>query len=264
MFENLSTFAALAPLFAVGLLVGMIVLLEVGRRFGKKWAAVEGEKARAGLGPLEGAVFGLMGLVMAFSFSGAASRFDARRQMIVQEANDVGTAWLRIDLLKPEDQPALRQMLREYLDLRLESYRQIENGIDAALAVHGQAMKKQGEIWGHAGRGSASMPPSVATLLLSALNQMFDTATSRVESMKQHPPMVIFGMLVVLTLVSALLAGYGMSEGEGRRLLHMLGFALVISVMVYVILDLEFPRMGLIRVDGSDQVLFDVRRSMDG
>jgi hypothetical protein len=102
----------------------------------------------------------------------------------------------------------------------------------------------------------------VATLMLSALNQMFDTATSRVESMKQHPPMVIFGMLLVLTLVSALLAGYGMSEGEGRRVLHMLGFAVVISVMVYVILDLGFPRMGLIRLDSGDQVLEDVLRSM--
>lgn len=262
MFESLSVFATLAPYVGVCLLLGIIGLLECGWRLGKKRAAVEGDKARAGLGPLEGAVFGLMGLVMAFSFSGAAARFDARRQMIVQEANDVGTAWLRIDLLKPEDQPALRQMFREYLELRLESYRQIGKGVDAALAVHGQAMKKQGEIWGHAVRASASLPPSVATLMLSALNQMFDTATSRVESMKQHPPMVIFGMLLVLTLVSALLAGYGMSEGEGRRVLHMLGFAVVITVMVYVILDLEFPRMGLIRLDSGDQVLEDVLRSM--
>lgn len=262
MIESVASLAALVPYLAVGLFFGMVVLLESGRRLGKRRMALEGEKARAGLGTLEGAVFGLMGLVMAFAFSGAASRFDARRQMVVQEANDVGTAWLRIDLLKREDQPALRQLFREYVDLRLEMYRQIPNGVEKAMAAHEEAMQKQAVVWGHAMKACEGLPPSVATLLLTALNAMFDTATSRVESMKQHPPTVIFGMLLVLTLVSSLLAGYGMSEGEARSWVHILGFATAIAVTVYVIFDLEFPRMGLIRLDSADQVLIDVRRSM--
>ena len=96
----------------VGFFVGMVLLLEVGRRIRLRALAKEGEKPAGGLGVVEGAIFGLMGLVIAFTFSGAASRFDARRQLIVEEANSIGTAYLRIDLLPEATQPPLREMLR--------------------------------------------------------------------------------------------------------------------------------------------------------
>ena len=77
-----------------------------------------------------------------------------------------------------------------------------------------------------------------------------------------HPPPVIFVMLIALALVSSLLAGYGMAGGKSRSLLHMVCFAVVIAVAVYVILDLEYPRAGLIRVGAFDQALMELRQSM--
>src|SRR5512142_402713 len=103
-----------ASLFAIGLFVGMIGLLELGRRLGRRRQAKDEERARAGLGAVEGAVFALLGLLIAFTFSGAASRFDARRELIVREANAIGTAWLRLSLLPAHAQPGLRDMFRRY------------------------------------------------------------------------------------------------------------------------------------------------------
>src|SRR5262245_47987101 len=93
--------------FAGGLFLGMVLLLEVGRRLGQRRQSLDAEGGRAGLGAVEGAVFALMGLLIAFTFSGAAARFDSRRQLIVDEANAIGTAWLRLDLLPASAQPAL-------------------------------------------------------------------------------------------------------------------------------------------------------------
>src|SRR5512143_443438 len=98
--------------FAGGLFVGMILLLELGRRLGRRRQGKHEEGARAGLGAVEGAVFALLGLLIAFTFSGAASRFDARRELIVREANAIGTAWLRLSLLPADAQPGLRVLFR--------------------------------------------------------------------------------------------------------------------------------------------------------
>ena len=92
-------------IFAVALSAGVLVLLEIGRRIGVRQLAEEGETASKGLGAIEGAIFWLLGLILAFSFSGALTRFDARRHLVVEEANDIGTAWLRVALLPADAQP---------------------------------------------------------------------------------------------------------------------------------------------------------------
>jgi hypothetical protein len=80
---------------------------------------------------------------------------------------------------------------------------------------------------------------------------------------EMHPPTVVFAMLVGLALAASFLAGYGMTGSKARNRFHMLGFALAMATAVYVILDLEYPRLGLIRVDAFDQALVDLRASMD-
>ena len=86
-------------LFSVSLFLGVLLALWIGREIGVRRIREDAEGARAGVGAVDGAVFGLMGLLIAFTFSGAATRFDARRELIVQETNAIGTAWLRLDRL---------------------------------------------------------------------------------------------------------------------------------------------------------------------
>jgi hypothetical protein len=248
-------------LFAGGLFVGMIALLELGRWLGRRRLGRDEEGARAGLGAVEGAVFALMGLLIAFTFSGAATRFDTRRQLIVEEANSIGTAWLRLDLLPSGAQPELRDLFRRYLDARLAVYQKLPD-LQAAHAELGRANALQGEIWTRAVAASQQASTPLVAQLVPALNEMFDIATTRTMAAQIHPPAIIFILMGVLALICSLLAGYAMSAGKSRSWIHMVGFALIMATTVYVILDLEFPRFGLIRIDAMDKVLYELRDSM--
>jgi hypothetical protein len=253
----------LGAIFATGLAVGIIVLLAIGRRIGARRIAEEGETASTGLGAIEGAIFGLLGLILAFTFSGALTRFDAQRQLVVEEANDIGTAWLRIDLLRPETQIPMRDLFRQYLDSRIEVYRKAPD-IISVRAELARSVKLQTEIWSLAVSGSRE-PKVDATplLLLPALNAMIDITTTRAETARLHPPLIIYLMLGMLTLACSLFAGYDMAVRRRLNLLHSTAFAVVLAVTVYVIIDLEYPRVGLIRMTDSDQVLVELRQSMN-
>ncbi|NMQ19497.1 DUF4239 domain-containing protein [Candidatus Competibacter phosphatis] len=254
---------ALTSLIALMLFLGMLVFLEAGRRIGNRRLANDAEGARTGTGAIKGAVFALLGLLIAFTFSGAASRFDTRRNLVVEEVNAIGTAYLRLGLLPTDAQPALRDLFRRYVDSRMEIYRKLPN-VEAAKAELVRSTQLQEEIWTQAmaaGRMEGAPPPATM-LLLPALNQMIDITTTRAMATQLHPPTIIFALLFGLALASALLAGYGMAGGTSRNWLHMIGFAAVMAVAVYVIIDIEYPRLGLIRVDAFDQVLADLLTGM--
>ena len=240
----------------------MLLFLEVGRRIGLRRSAPAAEGTAAGGRVIEGAVFGLLGLLVAFTFSGAATRFDTRRQLIVEETNAISTAYLRLDLLPTAAQPALRERFRQYVEARLEAYRRLPD-IAAAQEVEIRATQLQGDIWRQAVAAcqEAGVQP-VTMLLLPALNAMLDITTTRTLATSMHPPTSIFVMLIGLALASSLIAGHAMAGSKSHPWLHMLGFAAVIAVSLYVIFDLEFPRLGLIRFGAFDQALVGLRESM--
>ncbi len=251
-----------AGLSALTLLAAMLLFLEVGRRLGTRRLARHPEGAPAGFGALEGAVFGLMGLVVAFTFSGAASRFDTRRHLIVQEANAIDTAWRRIDMLPAAAQPALRESFRRYVDERLAVYRKLPD-IEAAKAELHRATALQGEIWAQAvGALRTEGGQHASMLILPPLNEMFTIATTRTMATRMHPPTIIFIMLGILPLTGSLLAGYGMATGKKRSWAHMVGFSVIMAGTVFVILELEFPRLGFVRLDAVDHALVELRDSL--
>ena len=257
------TYPLSAGWFALSLSLGMLLCLAIGRWVGVRRMRQVTADARQGIGAIEGAVFGLMGLLIAFTFSGATSRFDTRRQLIVEEANAIGTAYLRLDLLPAAAQPALREHFRRYVDTRLAAYRKLPD-IPAALEELARATTLQGEIWAQA-TAACQMEGAQGTtmLVLPALNAMIDITTTRTMATRTHPPWIIFVMLLVLTLTSALFIGYDTAGGTTHHWLHILGFVIIMTVAVYVIMDIEFPRFGLIRIDAVDQLLVDVRKSME-
>lgn len=247
---------------ACALFLLTLVMLEAGRRLGMRRRAHDGDAYGSGLGAVEGAVFGLLGLILAFTFSGAATRFDVRRALIVEEANDIGTAWLRLDLLPPASQPSLRQNMRDYTDARIAVYRALPD-IEAALEDIAKADALQDEIWRLAVAGTGpETAPRAAMLLLPAVNDMFDITNTRTWAAATHPPPVIFALLFLLALFCALFAGHGMA-GPRRNWLHMIGFALVLAGAVFVIADIEYPRLGLISLKDFDRAIVDVRATME-
>ncbi|HZD42144.1 MAG TPA: hypothetical protein VE131_15580 [Terriglobales bacterium] len=251
-------------LVTLGLFLGMLIFLEIGRRIGIRRIKEDAKVAGEGIGAVDGAVFALLGLLIAFTFSGASARFDARRHLIVEETNDIGTAYLRLDLLPADARRALRESFRRYLEARIEVYQKLPD-IAAAKEQFSRAAELQTRIWRQAVAASRAegASPAAPMLLLPALNAMIDITTTQFMATQIHPPIVIFAMLFGLALAASLLAGYGMAGSKVRRWFHMVGLALVMAVAVYVILDIEYPRLGLIRVDALDQALIDLHASMD-
>jgi hypothetical protein len=242
--------------------LGMYGMLELGVRIGKTHLRSGRGKILDTLGVIDGPIFALFGLLIAFTFSSALTRFDERRKLIVEEANDIGTAYLRLDLLPPADQEPLRNLFRSYIDSRIRTYELIPD-MQAALAEYERTEILQAEIWNQAIRGIAKSPNTLSGMqLLPALNSMFDITNTRTAVLQFHPPMVIFAMLLVMSLVSSLLVGYQMAAFEKRSWIHIVLFIISISLTCYVILDIEYPRMGLIRVDAVDSVLRDVREGI--
>jgi len=250
----------LSPLVWLVLLGAMLLSMEAGKRVRARHLRAA-QSDSTGFAAVHGAVFALMGLVMAFTFSGAASRFDHRRDLIVEEANDIGTAYLRIALLPETARGPLQHKFREYLDSRLQTYRAGTDIVRVSQLLH-QTAELQSQIWELAleAINHASSPP-VAAQILPSLNDMFDIVTTRTAATQMHPPAAVWLMLGGLTLVCSFLVGYDLG-GVQRNWLHLLTFALLFSLTLYVIIDMEYPRVGFIRVTGMDRVLQDVRDSM--
>ena len=256
-------FVLIALLSAAFLFIGMLILSEVGRRIGIARLRRDSAGLVKGADAAETAVFALLGLLIAFTFSGAASRFEDRRHLVAAEANAIGTAYLRIDLLPGDAQPEIRKLFLRYLDARTAAYRNAED-LAGSQARLDEAVALQRDIWTKAWAACKrpEAPAQAAMLLLPALNEMIDITTTREVATQNHPPFVVFYLLAGLGLVGAMLVGYGTSPNKDRSWLHTVIFAGILSLTFYVIVDIEFPRYGLIRIDAADQVLFNLRQSM--
>lgn len=244
----------ICALACCGLFVAMILLTHLGSRLARSRAP----GAEKGTSAVDGMVFALLGLMLAFTFSSSSQRLEHRRELVTEEANAISTAWSRIDLLPPEHQPELRTLLRSYLDGRIETFRLAPQGLDAVMEKHTATMALQTEIWKRA--MASADDQRVVVGVLPTLNACFDLASSYTAAVRTHLSVYIFGVLFFLALCAALDAGLTMGAVPSR--LHAVGLALIVSVTTYLILDMEFPRVGLIRVDANDQALHDVRASM--
>ncbi len=255
-------------LFAVGAALTMfcasLLLMEWGLSLGMRRIARQGMGSMSGLGPIEGAVFALMGLLLAFTLSGALMRFDERRQLILKEANAVITAQMRFDLLG-EDATPLKAKLRQYVAARLALYQlPIDFSITEGVAFYSQEERRQiaaleAELW-NATLEVLRKPENLSArnLVVPPLTALFEVAELRAGVNEHHPPKVIYVMLYGLGLGVSLLGGFGMAASSARSWVHMVTFAAAISVALYVITDLEFPRLGLIRLDHADHFLKEI------
>jgi hypothetical protein len=251
----------IAEIACISLFLGMSLLSFICYRFGHRKRQEEDAPPEVS-GAIIGAVFALLGLLIAFTFSGAYSRFDARRQLIVQEANAIGTAYLRLDLLPVAGQAPLREKFRAYAASRAVLYEKLTDA-SATMSEIAKAGALQKEIWTLS--VAASKDPqyhSARILLLPALNEMIDIVTTRTVAIQTHPPLLVWAMLFVIALSCAGLTGYRASaSGRPGYLYHIL-LAVITACVLYVILDIEYPRYGLVRLDTVNHVLVELAKTM--
>ena len=252
------------PAVAIVLLISMAIAMEIGRRLGLAERKRNPSAAGKGINSIEGAVFALFGLLLAFTFSGAASRFEHRRDLIVQEVNAIGTAYLRLDLLQSSDKAKLQPLFHDYVSTRLKAYQLIRQGDDVAITEfsHGQALQNQ--IW-HLATDAAqkSGNPAVMSLVLTPINEMIDITTARLAAARAHPPVIIYGLLLAFAIASAMLVGYSATFSKESHWFHKLLFAICITGTIYTTLDLEYPRRGFIRAEAMDQHFVELLQSLN-
>ena len=247
-------------LLLAGLAVLFFVLLLIAMRIGKRLGHAADDKS-AGAAAIEASVFALLGLLVAFTFSGAAQRMAERRNLLVQEVNSIGTAWLRIDMLNAQDQPKLREQFRRYVDARIDYYRHVPD-LNQRDAIAARAGALQKEIWTTSMSAARNTVPPFATSYIGAVNDMFDVSSAQTVAQKVHPPIATYAFLVFLALVCACLIGSKLAVTQRDSMLHQLVYAVVMTAAIYIIVDFEFPRIGTIRIDQSDALLAAQRQAM--
>jgi hypothetical protein len=251
------TLLTITPLVTLILFAAMLLLIELGRRLRSRSVNAD----RFGGAAMESAIFALFGLLLAFTFSGAMGRYDAHRDLIVQEANTIGTAYLRLDLLPPSTQTALRQNFRDYTAVRVHRFDLPDNSPEA-IASSDATARLQNQIWTRslAAATSPGANPDAAKLLLPALNDMIDITATRRNAFDMHPPTVIFVLLFALACGCSLLAGFALTGP--RSWLHSIVFAAAIALTLYATLDIEFPRRGLVTLTSRDKIFSDLLQTM--
>jgi hypothetical protein len=212
-----------------------------------------------GIGPLEGALLGLLALLLSFTFSMSAAKYDTRKQTVSKEANCIGTAILRADLYPDSVRTLLHKGFGSYLQARI-AY--IEAGIDSkqleVAMANTNATAKQ--LWQQAAALSHNPIHETATkLMIPALNEMIDVTTLRDAATSSTVPDSILWLLFLLVLCASFLTGVGQRSSKFNTTILLYGFALMTSMTVFLILDLDRPHRGLITLKQSEQKIYELR-----
>jgi zinc transporter ZupT len=241
-------------LTAFGLLALLFASLEVGFRAGRRTIADSDARAAGQIGSIQGAILGLLGLLLAFSFSAAGTRFLERQDLIVTEANAIGTAYLRADLLDEDHRAELRSALKRYTEHRIELSRRVALGITAD--DHEEISRQHARIWSAASRG-VNVRPEFVMAVLPPVNEVIDTHSLRIAAGKKHVPALVLGLLIASSALAIGIIGYGCGTGGKRRAPLTASLALLVGAALWITIDLDHPRAGLLRL--SDAPLRDLK-----
>lgn len=245
----------LAVLLFLGL---MVTACETGYGLGLRSRAAE--KTKAMVPTVAASILGLLGLLLGFTMSMSVSRYDSRRRFVLEEANALMSAYERAQVLPAPENTELQQLLRQYVDNRLLVS---ENALDSRILQQGkdEDSRLQRELWSRAAALAQRNPESVpAGLLLESLDNAFSLENSRWIGFVAHLPEGVIYVNALMGLVAVLMVGYEFGiTGHRHTLSETL---LIISVMMVLILivDLDHPHRGLIRV--SQQPLVDLQRRL--
>jgi hypothetical protein len=246
---------------AIGMIVIMLVFFYAGFRVRKIFIVRHKKFDGKSFGAAEGSLLGLLALLLSFTFSMSSSKHDYRLKVIVEEANDIGTAILRADLYPDSIRTAFRHDFKNYVESRIEFF---AAGIDTARIYRSleTSAALQQSLWNRAsslGREQSNFHRS--SQMIPALNAMIDIVTTRNAANLEKVPELIIYVLFLLCFTSAFMLGY--SAGIKPDLIIITGFVLMISITVYLILDLDRPRSGTITMESVDKNIVNLRSMFD-
>ncbi|RIK74171.1 MAG: hypothetical protein DCC68_23575 [Planctomycetota bacterium] len=237
-------------------LIAVYGAVESGYRLGERRRRNAEHEAEAPVGAIVGATLGLLAFMLAFTFSLAASRFEDRRQVVLDEANAIGTTYLRAGMLAEPHRGEIRKLLREYVEMRI---RAIQDGnIDEGLKMSNEYHER---IWAAAEAVVKEDRSPIAASFVVSLNEVIDLHASRIQAgLRSRIPLVIWLALAFVTMVAMLAMGYQMGLASKKRSAASLSLVLTFSAVLLLIADLDRPGEGLLEV--GQQATIDLLDSM--
>jgi len=246
---------------AVALLVSMILATEVGYRLGFVSKDAMTEASRTHVSAAQASTLGILALLLAFTLSMSLQRFETRSDAVVDEANAIGTAYLRADLLPGAVRGDVRRLLRDYVDLRISGSALSVVHEEARGPLLASALQVQDVLWDRARKAAAMEPNPVTTgLFIEALNQMIDSYGRRDAAVNRRVPQPVVWLLYGTFLITGAIVGFSHGVTGQRPSLPSLAMVALIVALIVVILDLDRPRRGLIMV--SQERLVELQASM--
>ena len=245
-------------LIAGVLLLSMALAIELGHRLGLRSKGSANEATRDHISGIQSSILGILALLLGFTFSLSLQRFDSRSEAVVEEANAIGTAYLRVQLLPAAMRTEVRALLRDYLDLRVQA--SVLTAVDRTerqdlLAKAGRA---QNALWGYAVQALEVDPNAYTpTLFAESVNQLIDNFGKRDAALSRHVPEVVLLLLYGTFLMTGAIVGFGTGIAGHRPSMVSYVLVVLIVVLVFIILDLDRPRRGLIEV--SQKSLLDLQ-----
>jgi hypothetical protein len=238
-----------------------LLLTEVGFLLGRRSRSSIDEDARSQINTVQGAILGLLALLLGFTFAMALSRFDARKQLILEESNAIGTTFLRAQLMLEPQRTEVSNLLRRYVAVRLKFY---EAGIeqDKLKAANDETGQLQKELWSQATAWGKKDPRDLTMgLFLQSLNEVIDLHAERLNANENHVPEIVLVLLYFVAFVAIGIIGYGCGLGGVRNFFVTMTASILIAAVIIVIIDLDRPQQGLIIV--SQQRMIELRRDLE-
>jgi hypothetical protein len=244
--------------FFVVVIVLSILTVEFGYRFGRWRLAHKSEEQETPVAAMVASILGLLAFMLAFTFSMASSRFDARRQVVLEESNSIGTTYLRSQLLPEPQRSEIANRLRQYTANRVQP---LKMSVMKDLIEKSDELLKQ--IWSQAVMAADKDPRSITTgLFLQSLNETIDIHSKRVFiGLRNRIPLSIWIALFSLTLLGMMSIGYQAGLSGTQRSPEMLIMTLSFTLVLYLIVDLDRGQEGFLQV--SQQAMIDVLSTME-
>lgn len=249
-------------LISVILFVSMLLAIEAGYRLGRRAEQRTDESSRAHVGAIQASLLGVLALLLGFTFSLSLQRYDTRSQAVVDEANAIGTTYLRAQLLQDSIRGEVLTLMRRYVDLRVQAGSVSLDREAQRQALIARTNKVLDDLWGYARRAADEDGRAVtAGLFIQALNELIDSYGRRDAALGRHVPELVLFLLYGTFLMTGGVVGFAAGVAGHRASIVTYILVILIVVLTFIIVDLDRPRRGLIQVSQSS--LIDLGTAID-
>lgn len=256
--ENI--FYRLDTLLICLVLVGVLFLAEeLGFRIKTKTKSSSDSIAKSDIALILGAVLTLLALLLGFTYAMSQSRFETRRQLVIDQANAIGTTYLRAKTLPEPSSSEVQELLRQYAALRIEVARSMDDSPEKIREWGNKTKKFHDLLWSHAAALAKTNPNATTAIFLETLNETIDLYSKRLAAFRNRVPISIYLVLFIVSAITLWLMGYYFRSRHEGRILTIVVVFLLVSVM-WLIMDLDQPVRGAIKT--NQQPLFDLHQDL--